>query len=607
MKPLLRRVLAFVLTLSLLPLSAFALDWRDPVEFTDVPDSHWARYDIDMTYRRGLMNGTGGGLFSPGDTLTVAQAIAVAVRTRTYYTEHTLLTLDQSGEHWYDSAVEAAIQAKIITANQFDSYDQPATRAELAGILGRALPADGYKAINNITSLPDVDASTPYSAEIFKLYNAGVFTGSDGYGTFHPDRDITRAELAALLYRLSGDYRKEFILSPVPADLTVYSTNKRLLVDGFPVYGLTRINGEYYIPAALLDNDSTSAAYLIDCYWSYYDKSCSVSFDDAYGEIPLLDYWARPPEGKVMGTADANPWALEFNYETYQGGVYTIGGRYPMINLNILGAVAQGDDLVLNTNTEKNYTAVPESDLAGGPIPQLKKSTDRETAIAIHDYLVNLLTYDINVSAPRGTTEAEYEAAYEAVSQAHDKYILTTNVALSSKYGICRDYADLFQNMCIRSGIPCDIVTGLTGEPHAWNTVYVDGQWLYMDCTWDDPVSRTPLLEYDYCLVGPDTMVRSHYWDGEDYPMPDEYDPAWEQLDPNNITSADMFRKCLIAQLVIANRTQGYGPKTITLRVTKSGAYGGTGCLYAGYKGANWWSYRGGYDSTKGAYVYHFE
>ena len=29
--------------------------------------------------------------------------------------------------------------------------------------------------------------------------------------------------------------------------------------------------------------------------------------------------------------------------------------------------------------------------------------------------------------------------------------------------------------------------------------------------------------------------------------MPDAYDPAWEQLDPNNVTSADMFRKCLLA------------------------------------------------------------
>ena len=88
--------------------------------------------------------------------------------------------------------------------------------------------------------------------------------------------------------------------------------------------------------------------------------------------------------------------------------------------------------------------------------------------------------------------------------------------------------------------------------------------------------------------------------------MPDKYDPAWEKLDPNNITSADMFRKCLIAQMVIANRQNPDGEKTIRLRVTKSGAYGGTGCIYAGYEGAWWWQMQGGYDSKSNMYVYKF-
>ena len=69
-----------------------------------------------------------------------------------------------------------------------------------------------------------------------------------------------------------------------------------------------------------------------------------------------------------------------------------------------------------------------------------------------------------------------------------------------------------------------------------------------------------------------------------------------------------MFRKCLIAQLVIANREDpSAAKKTVKLRVTKSGAYGGTGCLYAGYEGAWWWRYSGGYDSASGMDIYHFE
>ena len=141
-------------------------------------------------------------------------------------------------------------------------------------------------------------------------------------------------------------------------------------------------------------------------------------------------------------------------------------------------------------------------------------------------------------------------------------------------YGVCQDYAELFDMMCARSGIPSHMVTGAN---HAWNRVYVDGKWQFMDCTYDDPTGGAPVLRHDYFLVDAEVMVRNHYWEDSDYPMPKTYDPAWEQLDPNNITSPDMFRKCLVAQVAKAP----YGTSTITLRTTRSGSYGGYYCLFA--------------------------
>lgn len=605
MKRLARFLTALALSAGLLlpaGLAAF-LPVREEVEFSDVPTGHWAWYDVSRCYRYGLLSGTDRpGIFSPSGTLSVAEAIIVTLRVRDLYQGGDGV-IDQGGATWYDGAVSLALEQGLLSPGQFDSYLRPTTRAELAGLLAAALPESEYKAINSIASLPDVDASTPHSQAIFRLYNAGILTGSDGFGSFHPDQNITRAELAAILCRLVFPHsRKEFTLLPAPKDLTVYSTGKRLLVDGFPVYGLTRIDGKYYLPVALLENDSTAAAYLIRCS-SEDGRSFSVRpLRHPQGNIPLLDYWAVPPEGKVMGAADPEPGAMEITYGSHiQGAVYTLnGGYYPMLSLEAMGAVPQGDDLVLNLGQEQSYTPVPENDLAGGPIKLVRRDTDRETVIAIHDYLVNLLTYDITVNAPRGTTDAEYAAAEQVIRDSQERYLLSTNAALDSKYAICQDYADLFQNMCIRCGIPCIEVTGEAGGPHAWNKVYVDGQWLYMDCTWDDPVSRTPTLRHDYCLVGPDTLVKDHYWDGEDYPMPKEYDPAWEQLDPNNITSADMFRKCLVAQVYL-------GKNPVVLRVTKSGAYGGVSCLYAYSEAISWWRFYGGYDKSLGAYVYHFE
>ena len=37
--------------------------------------------------------------------------------------------------------------------------------------------------------------------------------------------------------------------------------------------------------------------------------------------------------------------------------------------------------------------------------------------------------------------------------------------------------------------IPCKSITGgTTNGGHAWNQVYVDGTWYYIDVTWDDPI-----------------------------------------------------------------------------------------------------------------------
>ena len=587
-----------LLVLSLLPgaaLGAGLTQVRDPIQFSDVPQD-WSQPYISQCYALGLMSGTGEDTFSPSGTLTVAEAVTVAVRLADLYGGGEG-TVSQEGENWYDAAVEQAADLGILTQGQFDRYDRTATRAELAGLLARALPDEAYAAINDITALPDVDSATAYSQEIFRLYNAGVLTGSDAYGTFHPQQSITRAELAAILCRLAQpDTRMTFTPAEKPADTTIYTTGRKLFLNGMSAYGVVEIDGEYYIPAAVLEDDS-----LFPYFVTYYedDLSYNLSFRALRDEVHGNGDWATPPAGQVMGKAELSSKTLYVDRQPLQGAVYTLDGRYPMISLSALGAVEQGGDFYLDTGSDPSqFTLVIEDDLVGGPVPSLIRDTPRETVTAIHDYLVNTLTYSPWVSSPWGMSDGEIEAAYAVYDQADAKYDLENNIALASKYGVCQDYADLFQAMCTRAGIPCITVSGMGGGgSHAWNMVYVDGQWLYVDCTFDDPVSSTPVLKHDYCLVGPEVMVLSHSWDGEDYPMPAEYDPAWEQLDPNNITSADMFRKCLVAQVAM-------GKTSIRLRTTVSGAYGGVACLYAYPESSSWWYFSGGYNSNTGTYDY---
>ena len=41
-----------------------------------------------------------------------------------------------------------------------------------------------------------------YAAEIYDFYRAGILTGSNAEGTFHPESSIKRSEVAAILIRM---------------------------------------------------------------------------------------------------------------------------------------------------------------------------------------------------------------------------------------------------------------------------------------------------------------------------------------------------------------------------------------------------------------------
>lgn len=113
---------------------------------------------------------------------------------------------------------------------------------------------------------------------------------------------------------------------------------------------------------------------------------------------------------------------------------------------------------------------------------------------AIHDYLVNTITY-------RNTGSRGHSAVG----------------ALLDGLAVCDGYAEAFDLMCYLSNIPCIQVGGTAfssggAESHLWNKVYLDGAWYNVDVTWDDPVSSVPVLSYDYFLVSDAQLARDHSW-----------------------------------------------------------------------------------------------
>ena len=85
---------------------------------------------------------------------------------------------------------------------------------------------------------------------------------------------------------------------------------------------------------------------------------------------------------------------------------------------------------------------------------------------------------------------------------------------------VCAGYSRAFQLLCRSAGIECIYVTGPAVKngrtiSHAWNLAYIDGNWTYIDCTWDDLILETgsESVEHDYFCVN-DT------WISKDHPIP---------------------------------------------------------------------------------------
>lgn len=173
-----------------------------PGQFADITSGAWYEEDSASVYELGLMNGTQDGIFSPNGNMSVAQAVTLAARLRSIYNGDNE-KFEQSSP-WYQTYVDYAVKNNIIGSNEFTDYEAAATRTEAATILADALPESALSRINSIDDgdIYDVKDSECYSTAVYRLYNAGIITGSDAYGTFRPKSNIKRSEMAVIINRM---------------------------------------------------------------------------------------------------------------------------------------------------------------------------------------------------------------------------------------------------------------------------------------------------------------------------------------------------------------------------------------------------------------------
>ena len=115
----------------------------------------------------------------------------------------------------------------------------------------------------------------------------------------------------------------------------------------------------------------------------------------------------------------------------------------------------------------------------------LKNDMDLEDKIKeLHDYIIDSTKYDA-VRAEKN--ESQYDSA-------------RMTGLIKEHYAICSGYADIMAVFLNRLNVPN---FKISSENHIWNALYINGKWLHLDLTWDDPITNNgrDVIEHSYFLI----------------------------------------------------------------------------------------------------------
>ena len=112
----------------------------------------------------------------------------------------------------------------------------------------------------------------------------------------------------------------------------------------------------------------------------------------------------------------------------------------------------------------------------------------RDKIKTIHDYIINNTEYDTLKTENINDKTYKSNTAYGVLIQ---------------KFGICSGYSDTMKLFLDELNI---INYKISNDQHIWNLVYLDGEWLHLDLTWDDPVSTKNITRDNYFLIDTKTL-----------------------------------------------------------------------------------------------------
>lgn len=173
--------------------------------FSDMTDASWAKEAVYAMHEMGVVNGRADGTFAPNECVTREEFVKMTVLIAGGTKQSEIFFSDVPNNAWYAEYVRRGVAMGITTGISEEQFGagMPITRQDMAVMLYRMAEKMGV-------SFPDSEELMFSDAEIIADYareavsvlsGSGIINGNPD-GGFAPNQSATRAEAAAMLYRI---------------------------------------------------------------------------------------------------------------------------------------------------------------------------------------------------------------------------------------------------------------------------------------------------------------------------------------------------------------------------------------------------------------------
>lgn len=189
--------------------------------------------------------------------------------------------------------------------------------------------------------------------------------------------------------------------------------------------------------------------------------------------------------------SDINNYVHPFNAFSHIETTYDSLGR---ITIDVVRSYTEEDIIKINNKVDELYSKLV-----------VENAGVYNNILKVHDYIVEHTVYDSQRS-DYNIVQYKSDIAYGPLFEG---------------FAICGGYTDLMQLFLEKMGVKSFRVSS---EKHVWNAVYYNNQWVNLDLTWDDPVSKYGVnsLEHNYFLISTSKLLSiettEHVFDFRHYP-----------------------------------------------------------------------------------------